>query len=72
MARVATIRRGPGMIPESIACFNPTSAKPAPSVPRSRAVVKPASKVLRACTVARAVRTANDSLVTWSSQLVSL
>ena len=29
-------------MPWSIACLRPTSAKPAPSVPRSRSVVKPA------------------------------
>jgi hypothetical protein len=49
------------MMPWSIACLMPTSAKPAPSVPRSRAVVKPAISVERACATARAVRSARFS-----------
>ena len=56
----------------SIAAFNPTSSYPAPSVPRSRTVVNPANKVLRACTVALASRSAPDSFNTWSFQGTSL
>lgn len=61
IALVVTIIRGPGMIPWLIACLMPTSAYPAPSVPRSRVVVMPAISVARAATVARAVRTASGS-----------
>src|SRR5579863_1141517 len=72
MARVTTSMRGPGMMPCSIACLMPTSELPAPSVPRSRIVVKPAISVLRAWTTARAVRTASGSANTWTFQGVSL
>ena len=50
MARVATNRRGPSIRRSSIARLSATSAYSAPSVPRSRRVVNPASSVARACT----------------------
>jgi hypothetical protein len=64
MARVEARMRGPGMTPFSIACLSPTSASSAPSVPRSRTVVKPAMSVFLACTTPRATRSASDSLST--------
>ena len=47
IARVTTSIRGPGMMPCATASRRPTSEYPAPSVPRSRIVVKPAISVLR-------------------------
>src|SRR5207237_1742461 len=41
MASVETNIRGPGRTPRAIAVFRSTSAYMAPSVPRSRIVVKP-------------------------------
>ena len=61
-ARVATNMRGPGMIPRSIAVFTSTSAYIAPSVSRSRMVVKPKPIAVRAAIVARIVRKGIDSL----------
>ena len=47
IALVAANRRGPGIIPSSIARLMDKSENPAPSVPRSRKTVKPAIRVLR-------------------------
>ena len=71
MALVVTMSRGPGMTPFSMASFRPTSAYPAPSVPRSLRVVIPAMRLLSAWTTPRAVRSASDSSRTWSVQGVS-
>ena len=54
----------PGTTPCSTASFNPWSASPAPSVPRSRTVVNPAISVARAAATARAVRRDSGSLST--------
>ena len=55
-ARVATNIRGPGMTPRLIAVFTSTSAYMAPSVSRSRRVVKPFRRAVRAAAVARMAR----------------
>ena len=55
-ARVATKSRGPWMIPRLIAVLTSTSAYIAPSVSRSRNVVKPFWSAMRAATVAWMVR----------------
>ncbi len=60
------------MRPSSIARFTDASAYPAPSVPRSRSAVNPASNVSRLCNVAAIVRYANASFSTWSFHTVSL
>ena len=71
MARVVTNNLGPGIIPFSIADLMPTSASWAPSVPRSRSVVKPLSKLARAWMVALLMRSATGSFDTWSSHFAS-
>ena len=55
-----------------MASLIPTSPLPAPSVPKSRIVVNPAIRVLRACTTARAVRSARGSCRTCVFHNVSL
>ena len=62
---MATNNRGPGMMPRLIAVFTSTSAYMAPSVSRSRRVVKPFSSAVFAATVARMVRYGIDSLSNW-------
>ena len=61
MAFVDAHIRGPGMMPCAIASLRPTSAYPAPSVPRSRALVNPAINCARAWFTARATRRASCS-----------
>ena len=58
---MATKSRGPSMIPRSTARFRSTSAKPAPSLPMSRSVVKPCSSAIFIARVARSVRYGSDS-----------
>ena len=55
---------GPGIMSFSISDLSPTSASWAPSVPRSRSVVKPLSKFARAWTVALLMRYATGSFDT--------
>ena len=58
MPRTETSIRGPGILPEAIALRRPTSIR-SPE-PRSRAVVKPISSVLRTCTDASSACSAVD------------
>src|SRR5258708_7090963 len=60
IARVATYMRGPGMTPRWMATFTSTSAYIAPSVSRSRMVVNPFIRALRAATLPRRVGAAVD------------
>ena len=64
MAGPATNSLGPIMIPSSIVFFKYTSEYPAPSAPKSRIVVIPASNEFWACTVPRITLSAGDSLST--------
>ena len=66
-ARVETNRRGPGMTPRLIAVLTSTSAYIAPSVSRSRSVVKPFMSAVRTAVVARIARYGIDSFRSCSS-----